>query len=126
MATNGSSARQWLAEHGQSASPEELQRIRNAIATKLDRLPEEHPEEDGLLEALDVMDEWQEARNTPSIQASSPLDSDRPALVLDTSPLTPDIPPASNFIENPDGSTPHVQSRCTKEQPYARANKNLL
>ena len=24
------------------------------------------------------------------------------------------------------GSTPLVQSRCTKEQPYARANKNLL
>jgi len=40
------------------------------------------------------------------------------------------LPPAAVFMlcnrQRNHGSTPLVQSRCTKEQPYARANKNLL
>ena len=85
MATNGASARQWLADKGQSASPQELQRIRSAIAGKLDVLAEDHPDEDGLLEALDVIDNWIEhgkASENSVLQTSS----------LDTSPLVPDLP----------------------------------
>ncbi|MCL6269444.1 hypothetical protein M3P05_05730 [Sansalvadorimonas sp. 2012CJ34-2] len=99
MATNGSSARQWLADNGKTASSEELLRIRNAIAAKLDKLPEGHPEEDGLLEALDVMDEWRETRNVSAPVASSLQDSDLPAPQLDTSSLTPDLPPAPKLSQ---------------------------
>ena len=114
MATNGSSARQWLAENGSSASPEQLLRIRNAIANKLDQLPEGHPDEDGLLEALDVMDEWQDSRNQPNPASSSLNTSDAPAPVLDTSPLTPDVAPAPQL--SPDEKRTRFQELLSQSQ----------
>ena len=96
MATNGESARQWLAEKGSKASPEELLRIRTAIASKLDTIPEDHPDEAGLLEALDVMDDWMEKGKVTATAAEplgTPVD-DASAPTLDTSPLVPDLPPA--------------------------------
>ncbi len=94
MATNGASARQWLAENGSGASLEALQRIRDAIAGKLDALAEEHPDEDGLLEALDVMDDWINSRHG-STQQAEPAAASLP--VLDTGPLIPDLPPAEQL-----------------------------
>ncbi|WP_281645939.1 hypothetical protein [Parendozoicomonas sp. Alg238-R29] len=92
MATNGESARQWLADNGSTASQEELLRIRTAIATKLDAMPEEHPDEAGFLEALDVMDEWMEKGKTSEPENTTPSS-------LDTSPLVPDLPPAEVLSE---------------------------
>ncbi len=97
MATNGASARQWLAEKGNSTPPDELLRIRNAIAAKLDKLPEGHPDEDGLLEALDVMDEWQENKKSPNPAIPSLQGGDGSEPALDTRPLTPDVEPAPSL-----------------------------
>ncbi|CAM3625656.1 hypothetical protein [Parendozoicomonas haliclonae] len=98
MATNGASARQWLAEHGQQKSADELQRIRNAIATKLEALSEDHPDEDGLLEALDVMDEWINNGGQPVAPAALGS-NDAPAAepMFDSSPLTPDLQPSEEL-----------------------------
>ncbi|MTI12813.1 hypothetical protein [Sansalvadorimonas verongulae] len=101
MATNGESARQWLADKGSTASPDELLRIRTAIANKLDTMPEDHPDEAGLLEALDVMDEFMEkGKDAPLAAAAAPLNSpsdETSAPALDTSPLIPDLPPAEEL-----------------------------
>ncbi len=98
MATNGASARQWLADKGQQASPQELMRIRDAIASKLDNLGEDHPDEPGLLEALDVMDAFIEGDKSPEPEAAN-LSHDSSSVALDTGPLVADLPPAEALSE---------------------------
>ena len=90
MATNGASARQWLAEHGSHKSLSEIERIRAAIAGKLETLAEDHPEQEGLLEALDVMDEWI-SQNSNCLTVTSDCQSEY--YQLDASSLTPDVDP---------------------------------
>ncbi|MGY0218875.1 hypothetical protein ACWJJH_16025 [Endozoicomonadaceae bacterium StTr2] len=83
MATNGESARRWLAENGQTSTPERLAQIRQNIAKRLAALPDDEEEEArGLLEALDVMDAYMTAA-TPEASAADD------AVALDYSPLIP-------------------------------------
>ena len=56
MATNGESARKWLEANQHNASVERIQKIRDNIVAKLQRLDDTDTEHDGLVEALDVMD----------------------------------------------------------------------
>ncbi len=89
MATNGESAARWLQEQGAQASPERLGQIRDNLAKKLEELDAEHPEYPGLLEALDVMDNYI-AGVQPSTSAN---EAETPA--LDLSPLVADAPTAA-------------------------------
>ena len=96
MATNGASARQWLAENGSKASKEQLLKIRSAITAKLKAITEDNPDENGLLEALDVMDNFLEGQQISATSVTDVnLSTDRDSTpALDTSPLTPNIPMA--------------------------------
>ena len=96
MATNGASARSWLEQNGAQAAPEEIQRIRTAIAGKLDALSEDHPDEAGLLEALDVMDTFIEQGGV-SAPVSPVVQEISNTPMLDTSPLVPELAPAEEL-----------------------------
>lgn len=92
MATNGESARQWLAENHGKASLERILQIRAAIDQKITRLESDHEDYPGLLEALDVMDHYltsplpgaEHGNKAPSCETG-----------LDFSPLIPQTPAAS-------------------------------
>ncbi len=62
MATNGESARKWLKDNKEQASEQRIVQIRNNLVKKIDLLAESgedmSDEYQGLLEALDVMDDW--------------------------------------------------------------------
>jgi|GEM_PF-6089706 len=77
MATNGESARKWLEENKEQASEQRIAQIRSNLVKKIDLLAESgedmSDEYQGLLEALDVMDEWLQrgTQETPA-QPSAP------------------------------------------------------
>ena len=62
MATNGESARKWLEDNKEQASEQRIVQIRSNLVKKIDLLAESSEdvadEYQGLLEALDVLDEW--------------------------------------------------------------------
>ncbi|WP_257294719.1 hypothetical protein [Endozoicomonas sp. YOMI1] len=85
MATNGESARQWLQQNREQISEERILQIRSNLVKKINQMadPEDltvSDEHQGLLEALDVMDNWLQERATPQETAEE-------ASALDYSPL---------------------------------------
>ncbi len=112
MATNGESARQWLAEHGQTTSTERITQIRQNIEARLTRLPEEREETKGLLEALDVIDSFIISKNSMTEEATPESDT-----ALDYSPLIPQDEP-----EQPILSATEKQARF--QQLLQQAQKN--
>ena len=67
MATNGESARQWLESNKHKASEQRIIQIRDNLQNKIEALakaeePTDPSEEQGLVEALDVMDAFIETR----------------------------------------------------------------
>ncbi|MRI34732.1 hypothetical protein EOPP23_17250 [Endozoicomonas sp. OPT23] len=93
MATNGQSAKKWLEENQGKASDERVQQIRNSIAEKLTKLDDSDDSSSGLLEALDVLDNYLQG---PEETESATAEQD---VKLDLSPLgsesNPDIPQLS-------------------------------
>ncbi len=122
MATNGASARQWLAENGEHTPLPEVERIRNAIAKKLDTLSDDHPEQDGLLEALDAMDEWLVlAQDRPQSGQTTTLPStpvENTDAQLDSSSLTPDLPPAEAL--SPEEKKARFQNLLQRSQSISK------
>ncbi|MDD7804017.1 MAG: hypothetical protein PUP46_00240 [Endozoicomonas sp. (ex Botrylloides leachii)] len=86
MATNGESATQWLNDNHGKVSIERIQQIIRSISQKIARLTPEHPEYDGLIAALDVMNEYK-ANISPDRALSEPSLTD----LLDASPLVPEV-----------------------------------
>ncbi|WP_257280018.1 hypothetical protein [Endozoicomonas sp. ISHI1] len=58
MATNGESARRWLEENQDKVSLERIRQIRDNLSNKLQAVDESDGTYPGLLEALDVMDNY--------------------------------------------------------------------
>ncbi|PJE80299.1 hypothetical protein CI610_00726 [invertebrate metagenome] len=76
MATDGMSARKWLAGHGHQVSFDRIQEIRDKLAKKIDVLDETDPRYEGILEALDVMDQYIiQSSAQQTIGQDCPLDS---------------------------------------------------
>lgn len=98
MATNGASARQWLESNKHKVSEQRVLQIRDNLQKKIEALskaeePTDPNEEQGLVEALDVMDAFIETRygESPAEESSAELDysslvetSDCGAPVLDS------------------------------------------
>lgn len=99
MATNGASAKQWLESNKHKVSEQRIIQIRDNLQKKIEALTKadeltDLSEEQGLLEALDVMDAFIETRYgaSPAEESTAKLDysslvdsSDSGAPVLDTS-----------------------------------------
>ncbi len=85
MATNGESAKQWLADNSGKVSIERMQQIIASIHKKLDAMNSSHSEYNGFLEALDVMDQ-----HLLSLQGNSIHTIKNQEKILDFSPLIPD------------------------------------
>ena len=99
MATNGASARQWLESNKHKVSEQRVLQIRDNLQKKIEALSKadelnDPNEEQGLVEALDVMDAFIETRfgeapaeeSTAELDYSSLVDSSGcEAPVLDTS-----------------------------------------
>ena len=62
MATNGESARKWLAEQGDQVTVARVQQIKNSLQSKIEQMDQAETDGSetyrGLLEALDVVDAW--------------------------------------------------------------------
>ncbi len=84
MATDGASARQWLEDNKNNVPVERVEQIIRSLCRKIERLDENHPDTEGLLEALDVLEHY-----LPGLNAS-PSPSAHPEALLDTSPLISD------------------------------------
>ena len=120
MATNGESARQWLAEHGQTTSPDRLARIRQNIESRLTELPADHEDAKGLLEALDVMDHFITTNDSNGSNGSNESEvKPEPDTVLDYSPLIP-----QNTPDQPVLSAEEKQARF--QQLLQQAHKKQL
>ena len=81
MATNGESARQWLESNKHKVSEQRIIQIRDSLQKKFETLtgadePADPNEEQGLVEALDVMDAFIESRygERPPEDSSAELD----------------------------------------------------
>lgn len=104
MATNGESARKWLEENREQVSEERILQIHSNLAKKINQLADSDnmdssDEYEGLLEAMDVMDAWLQARATPAEEETE-------ASELDYSPL----------VQEPSGPT----SQLSREEKVLR------
>ncbi|MDP0562420.1 MAG: hypothetical protein QS721_08875 [Candidatus Endonucleobacter sp. (ex Gigantidas childressi)] len=86
MATNGKSAQQWLKENQSDISVERVQLIMSSIHKKTDTLQPDHPEYEGLVEALDTMEQYLDARNKPQLTFT-----EKPKNMLNSGQLIPNI-----------------------------------
>lgn len=81
MATNGKSARKWLAEQGDQVSATRVQQIKASLQSKIEGMEQAKTdgsdEYQGLVEALDVVDMW-------LMEHENPLSSSDAAVQLDT------------------------------------------
>ena len=95
MATNGESARQWLEENKNQVSEQRIVQIRSNLVKKIDLLAESgndmSDEYQGLLEALDVMDNWLQQGGTT--QPAEPSELDYRSLVEEPSEPAPLLSP---------------------------------
>ena len=82
MATNGASARQWLEENHNNVPADRIQQVIRSLTRKMEDLGEDHPEWEGLLEALDVLESYQPGLTSPDLHSNE----------LDTSPLIANEP----------------------------------
>ena len=103
MATNGESARRWLEENQDRVSLERIRQIRDNIVDRLQTLDEQDEAHEGLLEALDVMDEHLIATEQPE------PGNDAANVLLDSSPLVSSTPE----------DTPHLSSE-EKQRRFRR------
>ena len=92
MATNGESARRWLEENQDKVSLERVRQIRDNIVNRLQSLDEQDETHEGLLEALDVMDEHLLVAEQPE------TGNDAISAQLDSSPL----------VSNTTADAPHL------------------
>ncbi|MGI9275564.1 MAG: hypothetical protein ACR2PT_12055 [Endozoicomonas sp.] len=104
MATNGESARRWLEENQDRVSLERIRQIRDNIVSRLQSLDEQDETHEGLLEALDVMDEHLIETEQPE-----PPGNDAANVLLDSSPL----------VSSPPAEPPHL-SREEKQRRFRR------
>ncbi len=78
MATNGESARKWLKENGEQVTEQRIVQIRDNLVKKINLLSETSEDipdaHQGLLEALDVMDDWLQQTAQGGSADSSTLD----------------------------------------------------
>lgn len=92
MTTNGESATNWLKEQGEATSPERLQKIRNNIASQLEESSPDDQQHIGLLEALDVMDDYLINKNATVVSNSESISlTDRLPLCDNTTSLPPPL-----------------------------------
>ena len=97
MATNGESARKWLDENAELVSEQRVVQIRSNLAKKIDLLAESggdmSDEYQGLLEALDVMDDWLQQGGTTQEAPAQPSDLDYRGLIEEPSEPAPLLSP---------------------------------
>ena len=93
MATNGESARKWLEENKNQVSEQRVVQIRSSLVKKINLLAESSndmsDEYQGLLEALDVMDNWLQQGGTAQEKPVELPDLDYRSLVEEPSEPAP-------------------------------------
>ncbi len=103
MATNGESAKRWLEDNAATLTNERVQQIQDNILGKLETISDDDPAAQGLLDALEELDNYLNVNLTLTgstetevlLSATSGLElntdtSSQPPVMFDTSPLIPE------------------------------------